>query len=128
MRALGLLLVGIWSLVGCSKATDGDPKAKAEAAPAEVKEDNRIRCQVSGMKDFAPVCTRERASGPDGPIWIIRHPDGGFRRFVLLDKGMRIATADGAEEVKAEQRGAFLEVRVADDRYLIAAAAHDPIR
>ena len=128
MRRVALAWLAATALAACSKEEGGDPAAKAEAAPAEAKEDNRIRCALAGGKEFAPTCTREVTSGPDGPTWILRHPDGGFRRFVLLDKGMRIATADGAAEVRAQQRGPDLEVRVGDDRYLFAAAADAPIR
>lgn len=128
MRRFALIGLAGLALAACSKEESGDAAVKAEAAPAEAKEDNRIRCALAGSKEFEPTCTREVASGPDGPIWIVRHPDGGFRRFVLLDKGMRIATADGAAEVQAQQRGPDLEVRVANDRYLFTAAADAPIR
>ncbi len=77
---------------------------------------------LDGAKAFAPACTREVTKGPDGETWIVRHPDGGFRRFVLIEGGSRIATADGAEEVRAERVGADLEVRVAGNRYLFPAA------
>ena len=128
MRRAAVIGLAVAALAACSKEESGDPAAKAAAAPAQAKEDNRIRCAIAGSEEFAPTCTREVASGPDGPIWIVRHSDGGFRRFVLLDKGMRIATADGAAEVQARQRGPDLEVQVGTDRYLFAAAADAPIR
>jgi hypothetical protein len=107
-------------LAGCSP---GQPeKASATAEQAASLEDNRIRCALGGAKDFAPDCTREVTKGPDGETWIVRHPDGGFRRFVLIENGARIATADGADEVQAERVGPDLEVRVAGERYRFPAA------
>ena len=53
---------------------------------------------------------------------IVRHPDGGFRRFVLIDGGTRIATADGVAEVQAMRVGPDLEVTVGQDRYRFPAA------
>ena len=111
-------------LAGCSP---GQPeKANATAEQAASLEDNRIPCALGGAKDFAPDCTREVTKGPDGETWIVRHPDGGFRRFVLIDNGARIATADGADEVQAERVGADLEVRVAGERYRFPAAPETP--
>lgn len=111
-------------LAGCSP---GQPeKANATAEQAASLEDNRIPCALGGAKDFAPDCTREVTKGPDGETWIVRHADGGFRRFVLIDNGARIATADGADEVQAERVGADLEVRVAGERYRFPAAPETP--
>jgi hypothetical protein len=105
-------------LVACSEK----PRDATRQTTHDLVEDNHVRCALAGAADFAPVCTVETSRGPDGEVWIIRHPDGGFRRFVLIDGGRRIATADGAEEVKADRLGADLQVRVANDRYLLPAA------
>ncbi|MBW8754667.1 MAG: hypothetical protein JF595_11045 [Sphingomonadales bacterium] len=118
MRALPALLLPL-ALAACSPGQGGGDTAK-QAAAAE--EGDSVACALDGAKDFAPACTREVTKGADGEVWVVRHPDGGFRRFVLIDKGTRIATADGAEEVQTDRRGAELEVRVARDRYLFPAA------
>ena len=111
-------------LAGCSP---GQPeKASATAEQAAPIEDDSVRCALGGAKDFAPDCTREVTKGPDGETWIVRHPDGGFRRFVLIENGARIASADGADEVRAERVGADLEVRVAGERYRFPAAPETP--
>jgi hypothetical protein len=110
-------------LAGCSSKQPEKGSATAEQAASP---DDSIRCALGGAKDFAPDCTREVTKGPDGETWIVRHPDGGFRRFVLIDNGARIATADGADEVQAERVGADLEVRVAGERYRFPAAPETP--
>ena len=129
MKRAALILA--LSLAACSKG--GDPTGEAAATPGGAKqaaEDTLIPCALARARDFKPDCTREIARGPDGEVWVIHHPDGGFRRFVLIDKGTRIATADGAEEVRARRVGSELEVRVGPDGYRfpvapeVAASSH----
>jgi hypothetical protein len=122
MRAAGVLLLAM-ALAACSRGEEARQDAAAtKRTTAAQPQDSRVRCAPAGAKDFTPDCMREVAKGPDGEVWIIRHPDGGFRRFVLIEEGRRIATADGSEEVKAHRVGPDLEVRVGNDRYLFPAA------
>ncbi|RZK03871.1 MAG: hypothetical protein EOO76_01215 [Novosphingobium sp.] len=117
MRGAAATVV-VLALAACGKGRDTQP------APVPTKtEENHVSCAPAGARDFAPACTREIAQSPDGETWVIRHPNGGFRRFVLIDGGKRIATADGADEVAATRIGSDLEVRVANDRYRFPAAA-----
>ncbi len=128
MRGSAALVLAI-SLAACSRGEDDKAAAGAKqgtAKQAAVVEDEHVRCALAGAKSFEPACTREITKGAEGEVWVVRHPNGGFRRFVLIDNGARIATADGADEVKAERQGADLEVRVANDRYLFAAAPESP--
>ena len=118
MRQAGALVLAA-ALAACGVGEQGNDEAdRAGGAQAA----DRVRCAIAGA-DIAPICSREISQGPDGEVWVIRHPDGAFRRFVLIDGGARIATADGAEEVQADRTGADLEVRVAGNRYLFPAAA-----
>jgi hypothetical protein len=117
MRAVAPVLA--LALAACSRGEENGAAKSADTTRA----DDRVLCTLRDGLDAKPDCTREIAQGPDGEVWVIRHPDGGFRRFVLIDKGTRIATADGADEVRAQRMGANLEVRVAGERYLFPAAA-----
>jgi hypothetical protein len=120
MRALGLAF-GALALASCAKETR-DPVAEATAsAAAEGKTADVVPCAIRNEKP--KDCARDIAEGPDGPIWIIRRSDGGFRRFVLIDNGTRIATADGADEVRTKRNPGFLEVFVADEYYRFPDAA-----
>jgi hypothetical protein len=115
MRTIVAVLMGGLALAGCSKERR-DPVAQASSkAAAEGKVIDSIPCSVGNKKP--QDCLRESASGPDGPIWIISRADGSFRRFVLIDGGRRIATADGADEVRTKRGDGFLEVFVADEYY-----------
>ena len=117
MRQAGTLV-----LVAVLSACSGGGQADDEQASGKQAAD-RVRCALAGAANFAPDCSREIAQGLGGEVWVIRHPDGGFRRFVLIEDGARIATADGSEEVQTDRVGADLEVQVAGNRYLFPAAA-----
>ena len=112
MRRAGLALVFV--LAGCSSGS-----APQQAAGAE-----HLACALAGAQQFTPDCAVERlAKAQDGDdVVIVRHPDGGFRRFVLIDGGTRIATADGMAEVQAVIAGPDLEVTVDQDRYRFPSA------
>ena len=83
-----------------------------------------IPCALGGAAGFTANCTIER----DGGKLIVRHPDGGFRRFVSIEQGRGIAAADGADAVMAKRVGSDLEVRVAKDRYLLPVVSDAPTR
>ena len=108
---LGLLVL---ALAGCSSG----------AVPKQAEGAEHIACALAGAQQFAPVCAIERlAKAQDGDdVVVVRHPDGGFRRFVLIDGGTRIATADGVDEVQAAKVGPDLEVTVGQDRYRFPSA------
>jgi hypothetical protein len=97
-----------------AEPTQGDEPAAAGGRKT-------IPCALGGADAFAD-CTVEDTGAKDMPLWIVRHPDGGFRRFRIIDGATRIATADGADEVETERIGAELEVRVGKDRYRFPAA------
>ena len=80
-----------------------------------------IPCALDGATDFAPVCGVEREIVPGGTILVIRHPDGGFRRFEI--EGDLVRTADGAETVTVTPGADATEVAVGNDRYRLAPPA-----
>lgn len=118
MRRGGLALAIV--LAGCSSG----------AAPKQAAGAEHIACALAGAQAFAPDCAIERLSkAQDGDdVVIVRHPDGGFRRFVLIDGGTHIATADGVAEVQAVIVGPDLEVTVGQDRYRFPAAQKSDAR
>lgn len=67
---------------------------------------------------MAPLCRREN----DGDRIVIRHPDGGFRRFVVVDDGRGIIAADGSDPAKVEplDKGR-IRVTVGSDAYELPA-------
>lgn len=77
-----------------------------------------IECALAGAGAFARTCAVERSVGADGPILTVLHPEGGFRRFALVD-GVTVAVADGAQAASLTMREDGVEVAVGLDRYRI---------
>jgi hypothetical protein len=118
-------LVALAALSACSKAP-------SEAAPKVAAGDEHIECALGPGLGFVRDCAIERSR--DGGVYkmIVRHPDGGFRRFeVGADNA--IAASDGADAVQVTLNGTVAEVTAGEDRYRIpleaapapAAAASD---
>ena len=101
--SLGAVLV----LAACSGAVQ--PQA-AEGA-------QRIECAIGEGAEFARDCLVERQGREGETLLIVRHPDGGYRRFVQLSDGRGLAAADGADEASATLGDGILEVTVAEEKY-----------
>lgn len=98
-------------LAACSEAQSDDPPAGPMVA-----------CALAGAAEFSAECTMERVAGPDGTQLIVRHPDGGFRRFDLGVPGRGIVTADGADQAVVHLGEGMAEVTVGEDRYRLPIA------
>lgn len=109
------------ALAACKPAAEPVPGSEG----TEVTNSRTVPCALGGAEAFAD-CRVEDTGAKDMPLWIVRHPDGGFRRFRIIDGGTRIATADGADEVETRRIGKEMEVRVGKDRYRFPAASETP--
>jgi hypothetical protein len=103
-------------LAGCSGP---DPSDTATPAPKQtaVAADDTIDCAIGGAAYFERACKVEEVQANGGKILVVRHPDGGFRRFEVLTDGHGLATADGAEETETSVVNGQLQVAVGSDRY-----------
>ena len=97
------LAVGLALLLGaCSPHAAGAPKGET------------IDCALASAASFSHDCTVER----DGTsLLIVHHPDGGFRRFRVVDGGKSLVAADGAEALAIARSGDRVDVGVDGDRY-----------
>lgn len=110
-------------LTACENRPDNAVLADAEQrAAAEAGEDGKIECAIDGESDFSRDCSTERLTGEGGITMIIRHPDGGFRRFNVLTDGHGLEAADGFDKAKISivEDGKIL-VTVGPDKYLLPA-------
>lgn len=83
-----------------------------------VPQGETVACAVAGAVDFAENCVIERVHEAGSDILVLHHPDGGFRRLIVLPSGGLIA-ADGAAQAEVtEQQGVF-EVTLEQDRYRV---------
>lgn len=96
-------------LTACGSGEDG---AAGNAPGVET-----IPCAIAGAGAFANDCVVERARVDGALHLIVRHPDGGFRRFEVVQDGRGLVVADGAETAVARLNGEVLEVAVGADRY-----------
>ena len=91
----------------CSRSSDEGPQGET------------IACALDGAADFAQVCVLER----DGPRFLIRRPDGGFRRFEPIE-GRGIRSIDGADAaILVPLADGSTEIAIDGDRYRVRVAA-----
>ena len=119
------------ALAACGGASPKDeaklPAAKslaeAEAGVASAAADNGlISCAVSGASVFAARCQVETAQTKDGLILTLRHPDGGFRRLLVVKDGRGVVAADGADPAIVKPiANNLIEVALAGDSYRLPA-------
>ena len=84
----------------------------SKAAPAGTA----VECALAGSGAFAKDCTMQREDRDGQSLLVIRHPDGGFRRFEL-GTGSGIVTADGMQPAQVQREDGMVELRVGADRY-----------
>jgi hypothetical protein len=118
--ALPLLLA--LGLAACGGNEAEDLKNAENEAAEEAALDGKIECALAGSSAFERACTTEQIAGSEGKILVIRHPDGGFRRFDILTDGRGLAPADGFDETKINLLSdGMIEVRSGDDKYRLPA-------
>jgi hypothetical protein len=117
-----LVWLATLSLVACG-GNDAETLKQAEASADEAAAlDGKIECALAGSDSFERTCTTERIAGTDGQILVIRHADGGFRRFKILTDGRGLSPADGFDETKiALIENGMIEVSSGDDKYRLPA-------
>lgn len=81
-----------------------------------------IDCRLPGASAFENVCTMEKLASPDGTVLILRRPDGGFHRLLIVGDGRGVIAADGAEpvEVSPSEEGS-IDVEVGSGTYRLPA-------
>ena len=126
MRTAPMILIA--SLGLALSACGSDPEADLLAAEGETAEEaalqGKVECALEGNTEFNRNCTTERVSGPEGQMLVVRHPDGGFRRFKILTDGRGLLPADGIDpdfKIKVLPND-MIEVRSVDDTYRLPAA------
>lgn len=117
MRGAAGILAGLLMLGACSDKAD-KPESGSGAGTPTAAQGTAPECALAGSGEWRNDCAMER----DGALLTIRHPDGGFRRFRVLEDGRGLESADGAEDAKVSiLDGRRIEVRVGADRYRIPA-------
>ncbi len=117
-----LLLVATFSVISCG-GNEAENLKEAEIEAAEQAAlDGKIECALAASSRFERTCTTERVAGADGQLLLIRHADGGFRRFRILSDGRGLAPADGFDQTNiALIENGLIEVSSGDDKYRLPA-------
>jgi hypothetical protein len=115
MRRVLVLGASVASFAGCGLAGcsggDSSNSASAEAtSPAAT-----VACARGGAQSFTSDCTAERTRVDGTEILVVRHADGGFRRFAVSEGS--ITAADGADQAVVTRSGTTLDVAAGTDRY-----------
>ena len=105
--AIMAVLVAAGGIAGCSRVEQ--PQAEPGA--------QRIGCALAGAENFSQDCLFERTKSDGEELVVVRHPDGGFRRFAIDPQGAGLTAADGADTANQTLADGVLEVTVANDRY-----------
>jgi len=126
MRNAGPSIAVIMLLASCGDS--GAPGGQRAAAGA-TKGDALIACATDGSRQWERACTVERRQGADGPILVLRGPDGGFRRLAITSDGRGVVAADGAEPAIVTPAGeGLIEVAIGNDRYRLPATVKSASR
>lgn len=118
MRHLAVTICAV-ILAACSSDEPLPQQAEEGASPVD--------CALGEGSDFGAFCLLESDTIEGESIVTIRHPDGGFRRFVVQEDGSGLRAADGADTAQNTliEDGARLEVVVGMDRYRLPVREYD---
>lgn len=110
------------ALASCGGNSAEDLKNAENKADEQAALDGKVECALAGSSTFERTCTTEQIAGAKGTILVIRHPDGGFRRFDILTDGRGLAPADGFDETRISLLSdGMIEVSSGDDKYRLPA-------
>jgi hypothetical protein len=118
----GLSLLLVFGLAACGGNSAEDFNNAEKDSDEAAARDGKVECALAGAATFERSCTTEQIAGSDGTILVIRHPDGGFRRFDILTDGRGLAPADGFDETTISLLSdGMIEVSSGDDKYRLPA-------
>ena len=109
-------------LAACNGGSGDDLSQAEQEAAEQAALAGKLECALAWKDSFERICTTEQIASEEGNILVIRHPDGGFRRFDILTDGRGLAPADGFDETRITLLdNGMIEVRSGDDKYRLPA-------
>lgn len=118
-------LIPLALLSACNDPAEGEDSGSA-ATVAAARAAETVWCALDGSKDFTQNCTLERSSVDNRAAFVVRHPDGKFRRLVGSEDGQNLLSADGADQSQSARKQDRWEVILGDDRYVVPVKADAP--
>lgn len=118
-KVLATLLLA--ALAGCGGDNTSSPQSEVDDT-RQAEADGKVECALAGSADFERTCSTEQVTTNGATMLVIRHPDGGFRRFNVLTDGRGVAAADGFDETRINLiEGSMIELSSGDDKYRLPA-------
>lgn len=112
-------LAGLFAATAAAAGCSGDPN---EAGSMAAGDDSRIACALGDDTAFEAQCDVERVQTGGRRELVIRHPDGGFRRFEIVSDGRGLVVADGSEQALIMPLSdGRIQLSVGSDRYRLPA-------
>ena len=93
--------------------------SQGEAQPQANDGARRVDCAQGVGGQFGPDCLVEKVAGEEGSEFVVRHPNGAFRRFRIAQDRKSMIAVDGADGAVSTLRGnpPVMEVTAGPDRY-----------
>ena len=113
-----VVILALVALAGCSDAGNGESATPVQEQAVAA---NTIECAIGGAAAYARDCSVEESDVDGTKVLVVRHPDGGFRRFELVSDGRGLEVAAGAEQAVTTIENGKLDVAVGADRYIFPA-------
>lgn len=110
------VLAGVLLLAACSGESGklGNEAVTAQEQAQAPVDDGMADCAIGADAAWGRDCAIERSGG----MLVLRHGDGGFRRFRVLSDGRGLEAADGSEIAQLQMvDGDRIEIRIGGDRY-----------
>ena len=76
-----------------------------------------VSCALRGASDFASECRLVEIGDGGETYFVMRHPDGGFRKLAPADTPAGLAEFDGSQEAESAREGATVTLIIGTDRY-----------
>ena len=92
--------------------------AACEGAPDIASEGGTpVRCALQGASDFASECRLVEIGEGGETYFVMRHPDGGFRKLAPADTPAGLVEFDGSQEAESVREGSTVTLTIGTDRY-----------
>ena len=85
-----------------------------------------IECAIGLATKMTMDCRLEKVRKGKFISYVVRHPDGGFRRLVFAPGGKALVPADGADEATSVVTKGAIEVTIEQDHYRIPLSLLEP--
>jgi hypothetical protein len=84
-----------------------------------------VACALNGASDFASECRLVEMGEGGSTYFVMRHPDGGFRKLAPADTPAGLVEFDGSQQAASTREGDRITLTIGEDRYRWEAGTDD---